>query len=50
MPRILEGDDSPVPEKVEPRTAILREGLDASKTYLINEEEVTRAGKTPTLS
>jgi hypothetical protein len=44
MPRILEGDPTPVPEKVEPRTTILREGLDAGNTYFVNEEEVTRAG------
>ena len=45
MPRILEGDTAK-PAKVEPRTTILREGLDATTplTYFINEEEVTRAG------
>jgi hypothetical protein len=44
MPRILEGDAAR--PKVEPRTTILREGLDAEipATYFINEEEITRAG------
>jgi hypothetical protein len=45
MPRILEGDTD-APDKVEPRTTILREGLDkeTASTYFINEEEVSRAG------
>jgi hypothetical protein len=47
MPRILNGDTEK-PAKVEPRTVLLREGLDAvpKSTYFINEEEVTRAGAT----
>jgi len=45
MPRILEGDPHP-PGKVEPRTVLLREGLDRTpqQTYFIFEEEVPRAG------
>jgi hypothetical protein len=45
MPRILAGDVNP-PEKVQPLTMLLREGLDLSpaKTYFIHEEEVPRAG------
>ncbi len=43
----MEGDtDAQAQVKVEPRTTILREGLDkeTSTTYFINEEEVSRAG------
>jgi hypothetical protein len=45
MPRIL-NRDTENPAKVEPRTVLLREGLDIQpkSTYFINEEEVTRAG------
>jgi hypothetical protein len=45
MPRILEGDPNP-PVKVQPRTALLRQGLDQvpAQTYFIHEEEVPRAG------
>ena len=45
MPRILEGETKP-PQKIEPRSSLLREGLDqASKQpYFLHEEEVTRAG------
>src|SRR5262245_30122778 len=45
MPRILENDPAP-PRKVEPRTGLLRHGLDANpaRPYFIHEEEVTRAG------
>ena len=32
------------PQKIEPRTVLLRQGLDAGQTYFINEEEVPRAG------
>ena len=48
MPRLLDGDPTkPVP-KVEPRTSLLRHGLDntPAETYFVNEEEVTRAGTT----
>lgn len=45
MPRILEGGPKR-PEKVRPRTVLLREGLDRSRpeAYFIHEEEVPRAG------
>lgn len=43
MPRILEGDPN-VPKKIEPRTSLLREGLDESQPYFLHEEEVPRAG------
>lgn len=45
MLRIVEGDPDP-PEPVEPRTDLLREGLDqpAPEGYLLYEEEVSRAG------
>lgn len=45
MPRILPGSSGP-PQKVRPRTALLREGLEASPpaAYFIYEEEVPRAG------
>lgn len=45
MPRILE-NDSRIPKKIEPRTSLLREGLDKTpkQPYHIHEEEVPRAG------
>lgn len=45
MPRILAGDPNP-PAKVQPRTALLRQGLDADppQPYFLHEEEVARAG------
>jgi len=45
MPRILEGDPNP-PQKVQPRTVLLRQGLDLTpaQPYFIHEEEVPRAG------
>jgi hypothetical protein len=45
LPRILEGDPRP-PGKVEPRTTLMREGLDATpaRPYFLHEEEVPRAG------
>lgn len=45
MPRILE-NDSNVPKKIEPRTSLLREGLDQNpkQPYFIHEEEISRAG------
>jgi hypothetical protein len=41
----LEGDPDP-PVKVEPRTVLLREGLDRTPAppYFVHEEEVSRAG------
>ncbi|MCP3857289.1 MAG: hypothetical protein GY698_21580 [Actinomycetia bacterium] len=51
MPRIIEGDTRPV-RKIEPRSTILRTGLDATppETYHVHEEEVTRAGVRVTMS
>ena len=45
LPRILDGDPNP-PVKVQPRTVLLREGLDNAppQTYFIHQEEVPRAG------
>jgi len=45
MPRILDGDPNP-PVKVQPRTVLLREGLDESppQAYFIHQEEISRAG------
>jgi hypothetical protein len=43
LPRILAGDPNP-PVKVQPRTALLREGIDEGALYFIYEEEVPRAG------
>lgn len=44
MLRILPGDDRRPFRKVEPRTALMREGLARRETYFIHEEEVPRAG------
>ena len=43
LPRILPGEPGP-PARVEPRTVLLREGLDAGKPYFVFEEEIPRAG------
>ena len=45
MLRILQGDPIP-PDKVPPRTTLMREGLDATpkQPYFVHEEEVPRAG------
>jgi hypothetical protein len=45
MPRILEGDPNP-PVRVQPRTVLLRQGLDQSpaQPYFVHQEEVPRAG------
>lgn len=45
MPRILE-NDSHIPRKIEPRTSLLRQGLDQDpmKSYFIHEEEIPKAG------
>jgi hypothetical protein len=45
MPRVIPGDPLP-PQKIQPLTAILRQGLDLTKaqTYFVHEEEVPRAG------
>ncbi|MGN6814813.1 MAG: hypothetical protein ACTHK3_01840 [Solirubrobacterales bacterium] len=44
LPRTLPGD--PHPAKVEPRTVLLREGLESipGEPYFLHEEEVSRAG------
>ena len=46
MPRLLEGAEGELPERIEPRTGILREGLDRSPAaaYHVAEEDVERAG------
>jgi hypothetical protein len=44
MPRYLANDPAPTFERVRPRTALLREGLDNNKPYHIYEEELPRAG------
>jgi hypothetical protein len=43
MPRVLEGLGEP-PEKVRPRTTLLRPGLGAGQPYVVQEEEVPRVG------
>lgn len=45
MPRILAGDPN-APERVRPRTSLLREGLDRipPESYFVHEEEIPRAG------
>ena len=45
MPRIFE-EDSEHPKKIQPRTKLLRFGLDQEpkEIYKINEEEVPRSG------
>jgi hypothetical protein len=45
LPRIIPGAPPP-PPKVQPRTVLLRQGLDQSppQTYFVHEEEVPRAG------
>jgi hypothetical protein len=45
LPRILDRNQQ-VPKKIEPRTSLLREGLDAPLRagYFVHEEEVPRAG------
>jgi hypothetical protein len=45
MPRILIGNPDP-PEKIQPLTALLRQGLDDAvpSVYFVHEEEVPRAG------
>lgn len=45
MPRIILGDPNP-PEKIKPRTGLIRQGLDETppQPYFLHEEEVPRAG------
>ncbi|CAE6794478.1 hypothetical protein [Nitrospira defluvii] len=46
MPRLLDGDPNPIPDKVRPRTMLLRDGLEATPkaAFFLHEEEVPRAG------
>jgi hypothetical protein len=46
MPRLLEGQTGVVPDKVAPRTRLMREGLESlpADPYYIAEEEIERAG------
>jgi hypothetical protein len=46
MPRLLDGNPRPIPDKVHPRTMLLRDGLDVTprSAYFLHEEEVPRAG------
>jgi hypothetical protein len=43
LPRIIPRDPNR-PEKIRPRTALLREGMADGQPYFVNEEEITRAG------
>jgi hypothetical protein len=45
MPRILDGNPG-IPKKIEPRTSLLRQGLDQEnkEIYFIHEEEISRVG------
>lgn len=45
MPRVILGDPNP-PEKIKPRTVLLRQGLNEQppQPYFLHEEEVPRAG------
>lgn len=43
MPRIVRDPANPI-AKVQPRTTLLRPGLDATEPYLVHEEEVPRVG------
>ncbi|MCL5950228.1 MAG: hypothetical protein M1132_00660 [Chloroflexi bacterium] len=46
MPRLIEGDRQEPPERIKPRTNLLRQGLNRpiKQSYYIDEEEVLRAG------
>lgn len=48
MPRLLEGQTGVVPEKIAPRTRLMRVGLESApgESYYVAEEEVERAGTT----
>jgi hypothetical protein len=43
LPRVIPRDPNR-PEKIRPRTALLRQGMSDGEPYFVNEEEVTRAG------
>lgn len=51
MPRIIIGDPNP-PEKIKPRTGLMRQGLNETpaQAYYLFEEEVSRAGEHVTQS
>jgi hypothetical protein len=49
MPRILDGQ-VPRVAKVQPRTVLLRPGLDAGQRYFLHEEEVSRVGTRLTMA
>jgi hypothetical protein len=42
MPRFVPGRNAP--DKIRPRTSLLREGLDQGNPYFVHEEEVPRSG------
>jgi len=44
MPRLLQGREEVTPDKILPRTRLMREGLDDGLAYYVAEEEVERAG------
>jgi hypothetical protein len=44
MPRLLDGQQGVTPAKITPRTALLREGLDAGLPYYLTQAEVERTG------
>ena len=45
MLRIIEGDPTPLPPKIQPQTSMMRFGLDGVKApYYVHEEEILRAG------
>jgi hypothetical protein len=48
MPRLLEGQIGVIPDKIEPRTRLMRVGLDnvSAKSYYVAELEIERAGTT----
>jgi hypothetical protein len=43
LPRVIPRNPNR-PEKIRPRTALLREGMAEGQPYFVNEEEITRAG------
>jgi hypothetical protein len=51
LPRIIEGDTDP-PVKVQPRTMLLRQGLDEvpPQPYFLHEGEVPRQDRGPVLT
>jgi hypothetical protein len=51
MPRLMDGDPD-LPEKIRPRTTLLRDGLDRTPTsaYYVHDEEVPRSGSLVSLA